>query len=459
MSQQQKSWFEHLKRLYSKNRTIILILSDCILINLAIIITFLIRFGGFPSLNFIAFKNMFFFIGIIRISCFYYFGLYSRMLTMNLELFYDTFVSVTAGTVLVLAVTFVNRSFAFPRSVTLISWLLNIILILSFRHLIIRLERIKQVRKNVLIIGFNGDSEKISNEVEKQEQQFDLRGFVSNKGNENEKFLGDTSCLRSVINKEEINLIIMTERELGNSELLNLLFFCENNGIELKIIPNLYEILIGKSNIVSFISYPLIEPTKKGDINRMNYIKRILDFLISIVLLFLLTPLLLLLVVLIKFDSKGSVLFLQRRIGLGGREFVIFKFRSMVDDAERHTGPVMASENDNRITRLGKFIRKNRLDELPQLFNVLMGDMSIVGPRPERNEFVKEFSSEIEGYTRRFAVRPGITGFAQVMSGYDLGAENKLRYDLAYISSWDFFLDFKIMIETLKVITFKKGAC
>ncbi len=378
---------------------------------------------------------------------------------MNLELFYDTFISVTSGTVLVLAVTFINRSFAFPRSVTMISWFLNIVLIFFFRYIIIRLERKNLKKINVLIIGYNSDSENISNELQKQEEQFDLKGFISNKEKSHEKYLGDISCLKSVLKKEQINLIIITARELDNSGILNLLFYCENNGIELKIIPNLYEILIGKSNIVSFVSYPLIEPTKKSDVNRMNYIKRILDFLISVVILFVLTPLLLILVILIKFDSKGPVLFLQRRIGLDGAEFVIFKFRSMVNDAEKHTGPVMASENDKRITRLGKFIRKYRFDELPQLFNVLMGDMSIVGPRPERNEFVKEFSAEIEGYTRRFAVRPGITGLAQVVSGYDLGAENKLRYDLAYINGWDFFLDFKIMIETLKVIIFKKGAC
>lgn len=459
MSQPRRSLSENLYRFYSRNRTVILILADCLIINLAILITFLIRFGGFPAHNFIAYKNMFVFIILIRIACFYYFGLYSRQLSLNLELFYDSIISVISGTVLILAVTFINRSFAFPRTVTMISLVINIAMIYAFRYFVLLMENKKLEKKNVLIIGFNSDSVKIASELEKQKEGFELRGFVSDQGENEAGYLGPMADLKKVLIRERINLVIITGKELDNSGVLNLLFFCESNAIEMKIIPNLYEILIGKSNVVSFISYPLIEPAKRSDVNRMNYIKRIIDFFISLVLLIFLTPMLIVVAILIKLDSKGPVLFLQRRVGLGGKEFVIFKFRSMVNHAERNTGPVMASENDSRVTRFGKVLRKYRLDELPQLFNVLIGDMSIVGPRPERNEFVKEFSGQIEGYTRRFAVRPGITGLAQVVSGYDLGAENKLRYDLAYVSSWNFFLDFKIMIETIKVITFKKGAC
>lgn len=189
-------------------------------------------------------------------------------------------------------------------------------------------------------------------------------------------------------------------------------------------------------------------------------IKRCLDILLSSGLILFLSPLLLLTAAAIKFDSRGPVLYRQRRVGYGGREFEVFKFRSMIERAEAN-GPQYADLNDARITRVGRFIRKFRIDEIPQTINVLRGEMSFVGPRPERPEFVRQLEAEIPGYHCRHLVKPGITGWAQVKYEYAAsveGARNKLRYDLYYIRHFSPVLDLKIVLMTVRVALFGLGA-
>jgi lipopolysaccharide/colanic/teichoic acid biosynthesis glycosyltransferase len=159
----------------------------------------------------------------------------------------------------------------------------------------------------------------------------------------------------------------------------------------------------------------------------------------------------------VRLTSRGPVLFRQERLGKDRRPFTMFKFRTMRADAERGTGPVLATENDPRVTWLGRSLRAARLDELPQLWNVLRGDMSFVGPRPERPEFVRAFERDIHGYAERFKIRPGLTGYAQVNGEYHTSAATKLKYDLAYIYNRSLWLDFRILSETVKVIMTRKG--
>lgn len=181
-------------------------------------------------------------------------------------------------------------------------------------------------------------------------------------------------------------------------------------------------------------------------------VKRVLDIVLSLILILLSSPIQLLLLVLIPLTSRGPVIYKQTRVGLGGRHFQIYKFRSMVQDAERYTGAVLASRHDPRVTLIGRFMRATRLDELPQLWNVLRGDMSLVGPRPERPEFVELYRETVPGYDRRHDVRPGITGFAQVMGKYTTEAADKLRYDLWYIRNYSPVLDLKILFQTVLVV-------
>ncbi len=192
-----------------------------------------------------------------------------------------------------------------------------------------------------------------------------------------------------------------------------------------------------------------------------RFLKRTTDLLLSITLLILLLPVIIITAVIIKIDSTGPVFFSQERVGENRKTYMVYKFRSMIAEAEKHSGPVWAQDGDDRITRVGSFIRKWRIDEIPQLINVLKGDMSFVGPRPEREFFVKELEDIIPYYGERFTVKPGITGWAQVSYGYGASVEDaiqKLNYDLFYIKNMSTFMDLMIVLRTIKIVLFSKGA-
>lgn len=188
-----------------------------------------------------------------------------------------------------------------------------------------------------------------------------------------------------------------------------------------------------------------------------KYFKRFFDVLISVILLISASPVLLITAVLIRLESPGPAIFRQERLGLNGRKFIIYKFRSMRNDAES-AGPRWASVDDDRTTRLGRFLRKSHLDELPQLLNILHGDMSIVGPRPEREYFYCKFEKTIPDFRCRLCVKPGLTGLAQVNGGYDMTPLEKLTFDKGYIQSASFLLDCKICLKTIWVVLQGKGA-
>lgn len=191
--------------------------------------------------------------------------------------------------------------------------------------------------------------------------------------------------------------------------------------------------------------------------SRTKILKRMLDIAVSIPAIIILLPLMALTAIAIKADSKGLVIYSQERVGQYGKTFKVYKFRSMRQDAEAKSGPVLAKEGDSRITKVGRFIRATRIDELPQLFNVLKGEMSIVGPRPERPFFVEQFIKEKPEYAYRHNVKPGITGLAQIAGKYNTTAYDKLIYDLIYIQEVSIKTDLIIMLQTLKVLITKES--
>lgn len=202
---------------------------------------------------------------------------------------------------------------------------------------------------------------------------------------------------------------------------------------------------------------PKARKIEKRQISYYSYIKRFIDILVTILCMPIALILIFIFAIIIKLDSRGSAFFAQERVGHNGKYFKVVKLRSMTVDAEKN-GAKWAVVNDPRVTKVGRFIRKTRIDELPQLFNVLKGDMSLVGPRPERPMFTAEFDQTIPGFSKRLAVKPGLTGWAQVNGGYDITPKEKLSYDLYYIQNKGFKLDFKILLKTINVVFTGNGA-
>ena len=196
---------------------------------------------------------------------------------------------------------------------------------------------------------------------------------------------------------------------------------------------------------------------EEDSMNSYRIIKRLIDFFLSIVLLIPAIPICLIGAILIMLETKENPLYTQERVGLNGEKFTIYKLRSMYSDAEKD-GHKWAEKEDSRITKVGSIIRKTRIDELPQLINIIRGEMAIIGPRPERPEFIEEFLKEIPDFNDRLAVKPGITGWAQVNGGYELSPKEKLKYDQYYIEHENFKLDVLILFKTIKVVFTGEGS-
>jgi sugar transferase (PEP-CTERM system associated) len=258
-----------------------------------------------------------------------------------------------------------------------------------------------------------------------------------------------------------IQKIVVALHERRGSFPMKELLKCRVDGIEILEGNTFYEMLTGKL-IVSLINPAWLifsDGFKKSWGHR--FFKRTMDLVFAVLLLIPCLPIMLAVALLIKIDSKGPVIFSQERVGEKRKPFMVHKFRSMVADAETKSGPVWAKTDDDRVTRVGHVIRKLRIDEIPQLWNVLVGEMSFVGPRPERAFFVKKLEDSIPYYGERFSVKPGITGWAQVSYGYGATVEDaieKLNYELFYIKNMSFFMDIIVVMKTVKTVLFGKGA-
>jgi len=277
------------------------------------------------------------------------------------------------------------------------------------------------------------------------------------------KILGTYSDLPNIIKKNNVQAIVIAHRNSSEKKINEILYWVAHLPVQVYLVPSLWE--CAKNFKTSH--QPMLVHTKELQelfvLNLLPWqsiIKRIMDITIAIFLLFSTFPLLLLTAIAIKLDSKGSVFYKQQRVGLYSRPFTIYKFRSMRSDAEKD-GPKWATKNDTRITRVGKIIRKFRIDEVPQLLCVLKGDMSMVGPRPERAVFIEELRKTIPFYASRLKMKPGLTGWAQVRHHYDNDIEDvkiKLGYDIYYLSNASILLDIQILVRTVYVVLTGKGA-
>ncbi|MCX6171120.1 MAG: sugar transferase [Ignavibacteriales bacterium] len=322
-------------------------------------------------------------------------------------------------------------------------------------------------RRNALIIGFNSKSNEIHKSITKfRELGLDVVAYAAvdeaelRKSYNNVAVVDTIHNLELVIDKYSIKNVIISLGRHEEETILEVISRCEGKNVEIKIVPDLYDIISGQAKVSQLYAFPLIDVMPELMPEWEKKIKRLMDIILSFLLIIITSPATIITSFLIKLESKGPVFYRQERSGMNGKVFKIIKFRTMVVDAEKHSGPVWSVKDDPRITRVGKFMRKVRLDEIPQAINILRGDMSFVGPRPERPFFVEKLSHEIPLYKRRLKVRPGITGWAQVKHKYDETIDDvkvKLRYDLFYIENMSLRMDFKILFRTIFVVLFGKG--
>lgn len=231
----------------------------------------------------------------------------------------------------------------------------------------------------------------------------------------------------------------------------DLIKYCFSQNIRMYIAPKLSDIILRGAEEIRLFDTPLLLCRNYGLTFEQHLTKRAFDLVFSVVLLVVLSPVMLLSAAAIWIEDGGPVLFHQKRLTIGGREFEVLKFRSMVVDAEKN-GPQLAREDDDRITKVGRILRKYRLDELPQLINILCGDMSVVGPRPERPELARQYEEDMPEFEFRLQVKAGLTGYAQVTGLYDTQPHDKLKMDLMYIENYSMFLDLRILLMTLKIV-------
>ena len=352
-----------------------------------------------------------------------------------------------------------------------IYWLIFFVIVSIGRILARSIQRnllIKGVgRRNALIIGFNPRAHEIFDMIENHKALgLDVVGFIAvlnenvDKDYKGVKVLDSVDNLESIIKKYNVKNVIISVERHHEDLILDVISKCNGNEVEIKIVPDLYDIISGQVKTSQIYGIPLIDIMPELMPEWEKKLKRLMDIVFSLILLIVTSPITLLAAIAIKLESEGPVFYKQERMGMNGKIFKIIKFRTMINDAEKYTGPVWSTKNDPRITKVGKFLRKVRLDEIPQAINILKGDMSFVGPRPERPYFVEKLSKEIPLYKRRLKVRPGLTGWAQVKHKYDESIEDvkiKLRYDLFYIENMSLRLDFKIILRTIFVVLFGKG--
>lgn len=273
-------------------------------------------------------------------------------------------------------------------------------------------------------------------------------------------FLGTYTKLPDIIREHNIEEVLIALEGKNQEKVVSLIDSCNDIDVGFKIMPDMYHIVGGQVRTNQIYGVPLIEVMPQIMQPWEESLKRSIDIVVSFFILIAGMPLWIIVAIAIKFDSPGTVLYKQERVGRDGRIFNVYKFRSMREDAEQLSGPTWAGKKDPRITRVGGILRKLHLDEIPQFINVLNGSMSLIGPRPERPFFVERFNTQIPLYSRRHAVRPGISGWAQVKHKYDESFEDvktKLQYDLYYIENRSIRMDLKILLMTIYRVLLGKG--
>jgi len=412
---------------------------------------------------------------VIRLLFLFSFGVYElKKETPTYKSIEKIFNATTLGTIIIFTIIHILRNYYFfniglSRYICFIEWSLNIVFLFGWRivyfQFIPKISRKKSQLKNAVILGVSEEGLHYFSELKKIPfQHWNVIGYLTlNKKqkkstiypNASIKYLDDSTNLLEVINRYQIEHVILADNECPPAHMDELIYQCYALGIRVFILPRLYERFAEKIKLQPLESVPIFEVIWDPISGFNQLLKRLFDILFSLSAIVLFAPIMILIAISIKLTSKGPIFFNQIRIGKDNKPFVIYKFRSMIDRAEQISGPVWAEDNDARITKIGKLLRKASMDELPQLFLVLLGKLSIVGPRPERPHFVYKYK-DFQGL--RLRIKPGLTGLAQINGRYEANLSKKIYNDIYYINNYSFYLDMIIVVKTVCSVATGKGA-
>jgi exopolysaccharide biosynthesis polyprenyl glycosylphosphotransferase len=349
------------------------------------------------------------------------------------------------------------QTYLFPRSVLIVYILLDAVALALWRMLLDRL--FPQPRRRAVIVGTGKAASLIADTIRRHPWTgVEVAGLIGPAagGRADLPVLGPLERLIEITEREQIDEVIVTPEESSWKDRISETIPRDWRA-DLLVWPSPFETMIGRLRFRVVGDLPLLEARMRPLEGIRAAGKRAFDLIVSAALLVAFLPILLLGALIVAITSRGGIFYRQERVGKDGRPFQLWKLRTMREGAEEETGAVISSPGDARVTPVGRWLRSLRVDEIPQLWNVLIGDMSLVGPRPERPEFTRPFEESVSGYTLRHSARPGLTGLAQVSGDYATEPEIKLRYDLAYLNNWSLGLDLSILLRTIPVILTRRG--
>lgn len=396
------------------------------------------------------------------VTAFFFYRLYHRKRALShIDEFYSLFAASSIGTIIAVAFSYFifKNNPDYPRLMIAYAWVLTILLTALGRLTHARLQWALQARgigqQRALIVGPGEVGQMIFNAIRRSPGLgYQVVGFVGNDLPPSEELgaplLGRTKELTSLIREHQVDEVIIALPEASHDEILPLISDARGERVTIKVFPDVFQIIASEVSVADLGGLPLLTVRDIALRGWKLTLKRGMDLVVGAVGLVLLSPFMLFLALIVKLDSKGPVFYAQERMGLDSVPFQMIKFRSMRVGAEDETGPVWAAKEDPRCTRVGAFLRRFSLDELPQMINVLLGEMSLVGPRPERPVFVEQFKQLVPRYMERHQEKAGMTGWAQVngLRG-DTSIVERTKYDLYYIENWSLLFDIKIILKTL----------
>lgn len=337
-------------------------------------------------------------------------------------------------------VAFFTRAFAFPRTIILLGYIFMFIVFSLYKVLVLEIIMHTRKSKRYSILTTRNVEPAFINRVYYANQKYDKLTHI---------VYEDADQLLDII-KDSDKVVI--DENVSNANKDKVIQYCLDKKISVHVVPTLFEIAQVNASLTQMADLPLLKINHLQMTSERRLTKRIFDVVVSIIMLILTAPILLVAALLVKVYDGGPIFYTQQRLTEGRKKFNVIKLRTMVVNAEKSTGAVLSTLKDDRITPIGRFLRKHRIDEIPQFFNVLKGDMSIVGPRPERPEFVDQYIEEVNGFSYRNLVKAGITGLAQIMGDYQTRPQDKLKFDLIYLRSSSVLFDLKILFWTVKIV-------